>query len=244
MSIFRIASMAWVARPAASRSSSPITRFDRLGRARLREVVQRSEHPHECQSRARERGAHTRENFMHLVRHCLPLGPLGILLLINLGCGPALQATTDGGIQNSAEDDLDRTGRSCNRSSKADDPSGPDLAVDRLNSSMTYNGDTTELKVGFSYGNIGKAAAGPYQIGIFLYPNVTDRCQAYFVSFFKNVGLEASHLHSGTATLMLNKVGDLPPGPYEVGYVLDLDNVITEASEANNTRSVGTIRFK
>ena len=153
---------------------------------------------------------------------------------------------------------LDTTGRSCNQTAaagsgartRADDrqhagsAAAPDLAVDALNGSVSYDSTTGDMSVQVSYSNIGQADAGPYTVGIFLYPNTNAPCSAYYVGDFSDPGLASQAVFSGTATVHLQQLDKaVPPGGYQVGYVVDVDNQVVEASESNNVKTVGVVHL-
>lgn len=177
------------------------------------------------------------------------------LLAVVAGCGAAPDSNTlsDGGVVQStdagqvvASAAIDVTGKGCNQSAvPSTDSQAPDLAVDRINGSLSYDSTSGDLKIGFSFGNVGKSTAGPYLVGIFLYPDITNRCRAYYVSQFSRPGLEVNGLSSGVATTNLKKLDPpLPSGGYEVGYVLDVESQLPEALETNNFKALGTINVR
>ncbi len=148
----------------------------------------------------------------------------------------------DGGGQ--ATDWVDRTGISCNGGAQPSATEAPDLAVDLINGGSSYDSTTGDIKVNFSYLNAGLVAAGPYKVGIFLYPDVSDRCEAYYLSQFSKGGLEPSNSHSGTATTHLKDLPQaVPHGDYEVGFVLDVENAVVESRENNNVKILGIVRL-
>ncbi len=148
----------------------------------------------------------------------------------------------DGGSQ--ATDWADRTGISCNGGAQPSATEAPDLAVDLINGGSSYDSTTGDIKVDFSYMNAGRVAAGPYEVGIFLYPDVSDRCEAYYLSKFSKGGLEPSYFHSGTATTHLKDLPQpVPLGDYEVGFVLDVENALPESRENNNVKILGVVRL-
>ncbi|MCA9593992.1 MAG: hypothetical protein KC776_11795 [Myxococcales bacterium] len=139
---------------------------------------------------------------------------------------------------------LDTTGRSCNQTAAAGSAAAPDLAVDALNGSVSYDSTTGDMSVQVSYSNIGQADAGPYTVGIFLYPNTNAPCSAYYVGDFSDPGLASQAVFSGTATVHLQQLDKaVPPGGYQVGYVVDVDNQVVEASESNNVKTVGVVHL-
>lgn len=133
---------------------------------------------------------------------------------------------------------LDTSGASCNPYTKGSG-SLPDLAYDTLNSRASYDSASTMLGLDFNLANIG-AAAGPFKVVIFLYPDSANPCSAYPVMTYNyNNGAGANTQGTVRYSQQLSQLPTAsrpPPGTYSVGFVLDSGNALTETDENNNRR--------
>jgi subtilase family serine protease len=136
---------------------------------------------------------------------------------------------------------LDTSGASCNRFAAAPTTPAPDLAVELLAGAVAYDSATSELRVTYSIVNVTATAAGPFSIAFYAYPDASDPCRGYRVGQGATTGLPAGLRLSGTATIKLTADTRPPGGPYQIGYVADVDNAIGESDETNNVRVLGSV---
>jgi hypothetical protein len=156
------------------------------------------------------------------------------------GSGSGGGSAAGGGAGGGSAASLDTSGNSCNQRT-ATSGSTVDLAIGTLNTGWSWDSTTRQLSVQFSYMNTGSTDAAMYGVGLFLYPDAAQLCQAYHVGQFTRAGLTHGYIHSGTASVTLT---DVPPGSYKVGFVVDYDSKLGEASEANNVAILnGTLQL-
>jgi hypothetical protein len=139
---------------------------------------------------------------------------------------------------------LDTSGASCNQYTKGSGALA-DLSYDTLNSRASVSNTTLSLE--FTLANIGAAAAAPFKVVIYLYPDSANPCRGYPVMTY-NYNNGAPPNTQGTIRYsqdlaQLAPEARPPAGTYRVGFVLDNGNAVTESDE-NNNRNMFSVQVK
>lgn len=118
-------------------------------------------------------------------------------------------------------------------------PTTPDLVIDEaLPPSSTTLTPGATMSIPYAVANIGQGSTGSTRVGLFLGlgPQVTTSDAEVATDSVSSLSSGGSVQGTVTFTVPSN----LPPGSFAAALIVDPDNVVSEASEANNTYPLGT----
>jgi subtilase family serine protease len=173
---------------------------------------------------------------------------MGLAMLVTVACGGS---GSGGGPDGSPPDPhrdanvgpvLETSGASCNHVSPGTGSGLPDLAVELIGGSISYDSGTGDVTLVFTIANLTGANASPFTIAFYAYPDSTNLCRAYRIGDHQTTGIPHNmQLHETAIIHTSHAESHPPPGTYQIGFVADADNAVPESNETNNVRTFGSI---